>query len=118
MDFLFVLAHIWSACSIQAIRPCSCLRSLVCSSLRNFRLRRSSLEWKSNITLDKGQKLIVCAKKSTLKANTLYLESQPPDTPKNRDTIKPGILPDGDRKRREPRRQDPSVLSSGEYLSL
>jgi hypothetical protein len=77
------------------------------------------LEWKSNITLDKGQKLIVCAKKSALKASTLYLESQPPpDTPENRDAMKPGILPDEDRKRRKSRRQDPSVLSSGEYLSL
>jgi hypothetical protein len=75
------------------------------------------LEWKSNITLDKGQKLIVCAKKSALKANTLYPESQPPDTPKNRDAMKAGILPNGDTKRRKSRRQDP-LRSSGEYLSL
>jgi hypothetical protein len=52
----FVPAHIWGACSIGAIHPLQ-LPEIVgfAAAIRNFRLRRSSLEWKSNIIEQKGR---------------------------------------------------------------
>jgi hypothetical protein len=54
-------------------------------AIRNFRLRRSSLEWKSNITLDKGQKLIVCAKKEKCSLRLGRCTVNHPGHPENRD---------------------------------
>jgi hypothetical protein len=85
MDFSFVLAHIWSACSIEAVRPC-CLRSLVCSSHSQFPSEKIKLGMEIEYYIgQRAEAHSMCKKgKKLFKARTLYCESHP-GHPENRD---------------------------------